>query len=74
VNYDDDVEELYVDYYSNPENVADDNPDLVAEMKALLAGWHERNAELMEHYGTGGDAGAVDAEHLEQLRAVGYIQ
>jgi len=74
VNYDNDVDELYVDYYSNPENVAGDNPETVAELKALLAGWHARNAELMKHYGTGGDAGPMDAEHLEQLRAVGYIQ
>jgi len=74
VNYDDGVEELYVDYYSNRENVAGDNPDLVSELKALITGWHERNAELMEHYGTGGGAGAVDPAHLEQLRAVGYIQ
>jgi len=74
VNYDDDIEELYLDYYSNRENVADDNPDLVAELKALISGWHERNAELIEHYGTGGDVGPVDPEHLEQLRAVGYIQ
>jgi arylsulfatase A-like enzyme len=74
MNYDDDVEELYVDYYQNPENVAGDNPETVAELKELLTGWHERNAELMRHYGTGGDAGPMDAEHLEQLRAVGYIQ
>ncbi len=74
VNYDDGIEELYLDYYSNRENVADENPELVAELKGLLASWHERNEELIEHYGTGGDVGPVDPAHLEQLRAVGYIQ
>jgi arylsulfatase A-like enzyme len=74
VNYSDGVEELYLDYYADPTNVIGGHPELAEELRGLLRGWHERNAALIEHYGTGDAAGPVDPAHLERLRAVGYIQ
>ncbi len=74
VNYDGGIEELYLDYYANGENVAEDHLELVTELKELLASWHERNEELIEHYGTGGYEGTVNPAQLERLRALGYLQ
>jgi arylsulfatase A-like enzyme len=73
VNYSDGVEELYLDYYADPTNVIGEHPELAEELRGLLGEWHERNAALIEHYGTGG-GGPVEPADLERLRAVGYIQ
>jgi len=74
VNYSGGVEELYLDYYADPTNVIGDYPELAGELRELLREWHERNAALIEHYGTGGGEGPVDPAYMERLRAVGYIQ
>jgi arylsulfatase A-like enzyme len=74
LDYVDGAEELYVDYYGNPRNVAGEHRELVLELKGLLEEWHARNDELVEHHGTAATAGTVDAAQLEKLRALGYLQ
>jgi len=74
VNYSGGGQELYLDYDADPTNVIGDYPELAGELRELLGEWHERNAVLIEHYGTGSGGGPVDPAYMERLRAVGYIQ
>ncbi|MCK4594759.1 sulfatase-like hydrolase/transferase, partial [bacterium] len=68
------VEELYLDYYTDPEDVSAEHPELVEHLRDLIAEWHLRNAALQEYYGTATPDAAQDPVIRENLRAIGYIQ
>ncbi len=60
-------------------NLASERPDLVLSMQAWLAQWHLRGTPLQgaEESGSGPldvQPQAMDEEHLEQLRALGYLK
>ncbi len=66
--------ELYLDYYTNPQNVILEHPDLVGELEAILDEWHIRNLRLADYYGTLSLSDISDPAILENLRGIGYLQ
>jgi arylsulfatase A-like enzyme len=69
-------EELY-DLRADPaeqRNLVEERPDLVAEGRARLDAWAERNDALREAYGlTEGETFESDEAELELLRSLGYV-
>jgi len=52
-------------------NVADQHPDVVADLRLQLEQWREMTeAQKVKPDGAGGD---ISPEELEQLRALGYV-
>ncbi|MCK4594778.1 sulfatase-like hydrolase/transferase, partial [bacterium] len=74
VNHDEDMVELYLSYYDRPVNQAKDRPEIVAELEKLLEEWHVRNEELIEYHDTIKQQASPDQVHMENLRALGYLQ
>ncbi len=53
-------------------NLAEAQPDVVERLVVVLGNWRERVAS--ERLDASANAGVVDAEELERLRSLGYVQ